>query len=602
MGRAPREPALMKLTRRTLLKSGAATALLALTGCGSDGTFAGGEPVPGVGPPSEEPIVSLAIHPAIGIARVGNSPDGWFLGPEVPAAPLTGPFRDPSGALRRQAARFRVYGLDAQGRPVREVTDVQWSAHMMNRKAAWYEFETPLDIPEAVPTKLRNPGVPRGDLTIDGGRREIVGRSSGPVTFEGFFQGRPVTLGELRTDAAGRLLVLGGRGTSASPTGAPLVGFANSDGWYDDIADGPVFARAVVDGRVLEAPPAWVISAPPNYAPSLGTDYRTLYDVMYQTMLTAGRLSAPATVSFAADIFPLFDRLTQLQWVNQGLAERYGWGGPEYFLDPVLLGRLISDAGLRRALFESFRPPDTTELLPAALPPYYGDAITLPASSPRNWLTVTPYQYECLRRWAEGDFVADAARNLGHLLDEVPLALQPAALDRAALEACLGTAFHPGCEATWPMRHAGMYSGLFRLRLREGPEPDFGPVLTPAQALSLLDGSRPGDVSRWMAVPWQIDTFSCRSAYEPALDPYLPTFWPARVPNDVLTEADYQTVLDRSLPLAQRLEAFRRRAKWLRDMPSKQAMVTDWYRLGLVLERPGPGEAAFPSVLKVETL
>jgi len=590
----------VRISRRDLLKSGAATALLALTGCGSDEALVD---VPRLAPPpSQDPIVALAIHPAIGVARVGNSAEGWFLGPEIPGAPLVGPFKDASGALRRQAVRFRVYGLDARGRPVRELTDVQWSVHLMNRKAAWYEFDTPLDIPEAVPTMQRNLGVAREALTIDGGLRFITGAGAGPVTHEGFFLGRSVYLGELRTDSLGRLLVLGGRGSSGSPTGAPLTGFANADGWHDDVADGPVFARAVVEGRVLEAPPAWVISAPPNYAPSVAVEYQTLYDVVYQTMLTAGRLSAPPTVSFVADVFPLFDRLTQLQWVNDGLARRYGWGGPEYFLDPVLLGRLVTDAGLRRALFESFRPPGTTQLLPDALPPYYGDAIAVPANSPRNWLTVTPHQYECLQRWADGDFVADLASPVGRLLDDVPLALQPAALDRAALEECLGTAFHPGCEATWPMRHPGLYSGLFRLRLREGPEPEFGPEMTPAQALTLMNGSRPGDVTRWMAVPWQIDTYSCRSSYEPQIDPYLPTFWPARVPNHVLTSADYAQVMDLGLPLSQRLEAFRRREGWLRNMPSSQAMVDNWFRLGLVEERPGPGDAAFPPVLKVESL
>ncbi len=588
------------ITRRTLLKSGAATALLALTGCGSDTTSVGEVPLIPTAPPNT-PIVSLAIHPAIGVGRVGNSNDGWFLGPEVPHIPITGPFKDATGALRRQAARFRVYGLDAQGRPVREITNVEWSAHLANRKAAWYEFQTPMDIPEAQPTVLRNAGLPREALTIEGGLRTIAGASQGPVTFEGFFVGHSVYLGELRTDAAGRLLVLGGRGVSRSLQGAPPTTFANNEGWHDDVADGPVFARAVVDGRMLEAPPAWFVSAPPNYAPSMVTDYRTLYDVVYQAMLDSGRLTAPATVSFVADVYPLFDRLTQLQWVNDGIARQFGWGGPEYFLDPVLVQRLISDAGLRRELFSRFRPPGTSVMLPTALPPYYGDAVALPADSPRNWLTVTSYQYQCLQRWADGDFVADVASTAGRLLDDVPLALQPAALDRAALEACLGLAFHPGCEATWPMRHGTLYSGLFRLRLREGPEPDHGPELTPAQAVALLDGNRPGDVSRWMAVPWQTDTASCKSGYEPEIDPYLPTFWPARVPNHVLTESDYQTVLNLNLPLEQRLAAFKTRQNWLRNVPNLQFMVDNWYQLGLVEERPGPGDSAFPAVFKVET-
>ena len=30
-------------------------------------------------------------------------------------------------------------------------------------------------------------------------------------------------------------------------------------------------------------------------------------------------------------------------------------------------------------------------------------------------------------------------------------------------------------------------------------------------------------------------------------------------------------------------------------------MVDNWYRLGVVTERPGPGDPAFPPVFKVET-
>ena len=47
-----------------------------------------------------------------------------------------------------------------------------------------------------------------------------------------------------------------------------------------------------------------------------------------------------------------------------------------------------------------------------------------------------------------------------------------------------------------------------------------------------------------MAVPWQTDTSSCLSRYKHDVDGYLPTFWPARVPNDVLDLESYQAVMD----------------------------------------------------------
>ena len=56
-------------------------------------------------------IVRAAIYPAIGIARVGNSETEFYLAPEVPDPPRQEPgfYRDATGALKRQAPRFRVY-------------------------------------------------------------------------------------------------------------------------------------------------------------------------------------------------------------------------------------------------------------------------------------------------------------------------------------------------------------------------------------------------------------------------------------------------------------------------------------------------------------
>ena len=55
-------------------------------------------------------IVRAAIHPGIGLARVGNSEQEFFVGPEVPRATPkpTGFYKDATGALKRQAAKFRV--------------------------------------------------------------------------------------------------------------------------------------------------------------------------------------------------------------------------------------------------------------------------------------------------------------------------------------------------------------------------------------------------------------------------------------------------------------------------------------------------------------
>ena len=96
-------------------------------------------------------------------------------GPEIPGGlPTPGGYKDASGAMKRQAARFRVFGLDAQGRVVRELTaddaTIVWTVHLANKKASWYQFETALDIPEAVPSAAAECRVPASQAQGAGDR------------------------------------------------------------------------------------------------------------------------------------------------------------------------------------------------------------------------------------------------------------------------------------------------------------------------------------------------------------------------------------------------------------------------------------------------
>lgn len=613
------------MERRTFLKASAAVALATMAGCG-DSEFPA--PLPATNPTSWD-VARFAIHPAVGFARVGNSPEGFYLAPELPGQlpDPGGSFKDPEGFLKRQGVRFRVFALDEQERVLGEVTAAQasitWSVHLANEKAAWYNFATALDIPQAVPTSRRNAefqGQDRAALRIDPGARAISGAIASPVLFDtGRFLDQSVYLGELRTDQAGRLIVLGGRGRSFSPLGKPLETFGNNDGWCDDTSDGPVRATVVWNGRSYEADSAWVVVAPPNYGPGLATDARTLYDEIGQTMRDMGLIPS-APVSFSADIAPLFLRLASLQWVNQGIFQRYGFGSAEDLAAPAFLQSLSDpspEAGpLRQTWLARWRDPAYPQMQPwpDILPPLYGDGVAVPAVAANDWLAVTPYQYTCLQRWANGDFVADWNPGLASVLDgveKVPLALLPSALDRGALEPCLATAFHPGCEVTWPVRRQSLWRGLWRLRQRTSPEPDYGDTLTPQMALGEdgpLAASGPGSLTRWMAVPWQADTASCRSGYEPEIDPFLPTFWAARVPNHVLTETAYRQTMDPALPLPQRQAAFATRAPFFRAIDRStrsetlQTMVDHFSQLGLVAVRPGPrDQPSLPSQMLVET-
>ncbi|MBV8399061.1 MAG: LodA/GoxA family CTQ-dependent oxidase [Acetobacteraceae bacterium] len=578
-------------------------------------------------------IVRAAIHPSIGIARVGTAAHEYSLAPEVPDPPAEKPgfYRDSTGALKRQAARFRIYGLNAEGTAVAEVTtnnaEIHWTVHLANKKAAWYQFQIALDIPEAAsapPSRLRNSTIAdRQRLIIDPGARRITGRnSSGPhYRFDtGRFMDKPVYLGELRTDADGRLIVLGGHGKSASYNRAMAVTFANNEGWHDDVSDGPVTAEVTFEGKRLPVDPAWVVVAPPNYAP-LQKSVRTMWDVIRDVLIGSGMLPKPARPAFQKDIRPIFERLSALQWVNAGFAAAFGWGAPNNLAAADWLERLSrpdpSLAEMRRVIANQFRVFDRDAWSPVPWPWLYGDAMNIPPpETPRQNTTLTDTQLHFLQQWAAGDFDADYDPHAQppRSLEAVTVAQQPDTLDRASLEFCLADAFHPGCEMTWPMRTAGIYMAPFRLA-HAAPgwiEPDYGPVLG-AETIGLpngplLGGQLPGGVSRWMAVPWQTDTASCRSGYLPSYDPNVPTFWPARVPNQVLTSQDYQIVMDEERPLAERLAAFARRASWLQPLGDKSYtdqinnMIAHFDHMGVVEQRDGPKSGPFPPEMQVQQL
>src|ERR1039457_4551787 len=503
---------------------------------------------------SLDKVVEARIHPAIGIARVGNS-DEFFVGPEVPhaTAPPQGGYRDAEGRLKRQAARFRIYGFDSGGNVVAELTasnaKIKWTVHVANKKAAWYDFDAALDLREAA--SLRSPrrnaavqGKDRENLVIDPGSRSVFGRNQKSPAFDtGKFFGQTVYLGELRTDKEGRLIFVGGKGQSGSPLpGYTLVTFANNPGWHDDISDGPVSATVSIGKRSIPVDPGWVVTAPPNYSPDLVTP-QTMYDVI-QDAVTGSLLARPGKPSFPRDILPIFRQFHEAQWVNFGFFVQFGWMGPNDFLRPDFLKKLAKPpAGpedpfgeVRRQIFYAFRDPSSNTFEPLKWPPLYGDAFGSFDSppSPRAGFAFTATIYGFLQQWMNGNFIGDydpGARE-PESFGDVALADQPATLDRAALHFCMGGPFHPGCEMTWPMRHASMYRAPFRLRQRPHAhsEPDYGEFLTQAMVQAddgPLSASGPGDIGKWMAVPWQTDTASCRAGYpstEFPEDAFIPTF------------------------------------------------------------------------------
>jgi hypothetical protein len=426
------------------------------------------------------------VHPAIGVARIGNHGSAFFIGPESPGfpgvelgangseTPVTAYKED--GRIKRQAARFRVfeYDEDAAGNQVLvgEVgseAQIEWAVDHVNRKAALDRAVGPADR--------------RNRTVVD--RDTLVIRSPQPVTISGCdhkpeqvvgtFLRTEVYLGEIQTDHAGRLIVLGGRGSSGSvPAGAALNNFANNDRWYDDVSDGPIFATVTLPGQkpIAVHEQAWVVVGPPDFAPGVDATV-SLYDIAYQCGIDKGALVPAAHPSFSRHIRPMVERTLALRWVDDWAQ----WAG----LLPVDWAALADPApatqATRAEIAAKVADPDLAMFeLPAFLQTY-------------------------LDQWVAGDFDSDLGA-------AAPVESIPQQLDRAALERCTGNNFFPGIEAGQNLKDRDIYANPFRL-----DRTNTGKVY-------------PGCLTEIMALPWQADFRACEGDW-----------WPTQRPDRVMTDA-----------------------------------------------------------------
>ena len=474
-------------------------------------------------------VKTIKIHPAIGIARVGNSPTEYFIGPELPGVRLRpkGGYKDVTGRIKRQAARFRLFGFDAKGKLVKEITAkdalVTWTVNVANKKAAWREFQgVKTDSP------WRNADISnRSSLVIDPGPYSLTGTKQTAEFSGGQFLATPVALGGMRTDADGRLIVLGGFGHSASPTNQPLTHFANNDGWHDDVSDGPVTATITLKGtgQTIHAAGAWVICAPPDFAPAIN-NVITLYHTLLQTAVDKLGLKLPAKPSFTRDIYPTLLRAIDMKWVSKMVAAAHAHATLVPVIPPP------GDRAMRAAIFGRLRNPasrpgtETKSDMPMIWSDYY------PAKGNQP---LTKIQYQIMKKWKDGNFVNDWKGP-----PKPAVKITPTDLDRAALEACVGGPFFPGIEASWFLR--GTYDFIEPFRLDHAKR-------------------EPGDVTKQLAVPWQADFTDCAQEDELA-------WWPAQRPDDVFP--------DRGGP----------QVAWTRGIVTDpEDMVADWHRLGFVVKK-----------------
>ena len=602
------------------------------------------------------------IHPAIGIARVGNSEE-FVLAPETMAGVLIGKdskligglpirsgtesdpitssdLRDPYGGLKRHAARFRIYqypelGVEKYpnglGKEVRiggevdgkQVKDIQWTVHLANKKANCFVLVEDGDQqgiagydPNARPPKMSLPPIrnwptaapntnaPQPEdklgvlndphrvkqLTIDPGPRTISGASASVVRFDrsteaayydtaqqavvalanypkSFPQdsfpdmdcpGGPInTLGELRTDDAGRLLVTGGYGRASGwkTNGAPvrLDDDVNNDQWFDDTSDGPVSATLVFDdGSVADVHGAWVTVTDPSYAPQI-LNVVSLWDDIYDAWVTQmdlapevyrdGAYMLDYQPTFEDQVRPVFQAAALQQWTTNlgphGEAAHKSVGSITAEDDP----NTTPLAGISAI----FRDPNKDEYdNTSKMPLHLGDA-------GQNMLALRKTQHFFLQQWSKG---------LGGFRKGSGRALGPGEqLDKATFVNCLGGRFSPGIDLTFIVREPDLYAkdwersggGPFRIAtkpLEYGKTAHGGsadPLLTAGYVPRIVDkeGLEPGDISKFMALPWHTDYNSC--ATHP-LDPNpngvktLFWSWPAQRPVSVYASEDVEWV------------------------------------------------------------
>jgi L-Lysine epsilon oxidase N-terminal/L-lysine epsilon oxidase C-terminal domain len=449
------------------------------------------------------------IHPAIGIARVGDHRDSFFIGPELSySAELSGASQingaspveldendndaafttyKKDGHIRRQGARFRIFAYDrADGGTLtnpREVkssanVEITWTVELCNRKAAWDHRIGQL-------VGQRNPDVAdRNKLIVGPIKQSLSKPRQTSAAFTGPFVGHSaaaidVNLGILKTDADGHLIVLGGFGQAFNDGTNKNFGsgnFGNRDGWTDDISDGPVTAQIKIGGQAASATPARVIVGPPDFAPGIAQPV-TLYDTINQVAASFG-VPDVATPSFSRDVLPILSRCSNLRWTN-GLSL---WGK---------LHKMMKDdwAGLSNSTDQNttVTRQQVAQVLSIDLPLTYWEF------PDEIQLQLTDKQKRTLNLWAAGTFIRDWDQ------PPKPSLTNPDDLDRGPLDCCVGGGFFPGIEAGDRMTHQNIFSEPFRLK------PDL-----PA-----------GFVTEQMAVPWHSDFLACNLTWWPSQRPDL---------------------------------------------------------------------------------
>jgi L-lysine 6-oxidase len=598
--------------------------------------------------------MNLSIHPSVGVARLGNSTTDICLSPTTigglpfdadsngnSQGPITD-FKDAKGLIKRQGQPFTI--LTDYGEEITldnpDVQSIEWTVHLANKKAAWYQYSElkgnllygPQNSYKSWDVQFRNPDAPdRSKLIIDPGPRSVSGRANSigfdknnvPAGYPAQYPpdhvhyGVPVTtLGDLLTDNAGRLIVLGGFGNAGGDL--PLTSYGGSSTWHDDISDGAVYCTVTFNDGSSFYLTAWVVVGSPDFAPEI-VNISNLSDTMFDVavrnfnlvpgMYSNGYYNANYVANFQRDILPIINRIGRYQWVSNVQSMMAFTSNIFDFTD-----NSQANWQNRQNYFSYFRQNDAQPPSPAYLPQEQlfkenGADIfpMMPMNSGSNsvsninimkFLALDQTQLFLMQQWANGNFVNDPN------YEQYPI--NP--MDTASVGNCVGLPMCPGIEVTWSLQNPIIYAAPYQI-LQYGNELQYATSgLTPSRDECEGGGCEPGDLTKRMACPWQADFFQCtiqlinftdpsvNKAGSPAA-PLPPTYyaywWPPQSPWDVLVgEFTAEGQQATNVPAGQQMN-------YARGINSFTQMVQYWYALGFIRDK-NSHSTGFPFFVETE--
>jgi len=469
------------------------------------------------------------------------------------------------------------------------ITDIIWTVHLANKKGNNYKISSGPEKGEEGIVAYENGKTPpvrnveygedlsaddrRKKLVIDAGPRAIASSTNGNETIEfnastlcayalanGKIQAVPTypvsfpddhftmfnalepitTLGQITTEKdTGRLIVIGGYGKASAiekeGKPPPLQDAIDNNDWFDDTSDGPVDAVIVFDdGSTARVVGAWVVTTDPAYAPQT-RNVNSTWDDMYSTwieqlelqpdMYRGGHYNKNYKADFDIDVLSVFHAAFLQQW-NTNLPST-GVNGHGLLMDI----QPTDDPGVKIPNFKSLiRNPNVMA--------EYDEGVKMPLAlgdTMESFLALTPTQYFLLNQWYDGKS-AQNIRVLGG----------GERLDKVVLENCLGGRYSPGIDLTFIVRDVNLYHqnwkgeiGPFRVNARvlDYSTANKGtPFLSVGYVPLRTAPVEPGDLCKFMALPWHTDYNSC-ATHTPDPNPEnnntLYWSWPAQRPVSV---------------------------------------------------------------------